>query len=159
MPDVKKRKIDVVDVAKLVRQALKIAFPDTKFAVRSSRFAGGTSIHVSWKETPTESEVSQLLDRFRGLDYNKRWDTWEPLTLCFRDDGSSIAMGPYGTSEIRSNWTDSIVAAVLPSGTDWVRFDVDYLPYYREPSEAELTEQERQYEEAQANRDPNELPF
>ena len=154
-----RRTIDVVDVAKLIRKALKIVFPDTKFSVRSSRFVGGTSIHVKWNELPIETEVGQLLDRFRGLKYNDRWDTWEPLTLYFKTDGTSIAMGPNGTSEITSNWIISIVAAVMPQGTGWIRFGADYLHCYREPSAAEVIERERSNEAAQATRDPNELPF
>lgn len=154
-----RRTIDVVDVAKLIRNALKIAFPDTKFTVRSSRFAGGASIRVKWSARPIEAEVGQLLERFRGLEYNDRWDTWEPLTFYFRPDGTSIAMGPTGNSEITSNWTNPIVAAVMPQGTDWIRFGADYLHCYREPSAAEIVEHERSSNETQATRDPNQLPF
>ena len=159
MANVTIRKIDVVDVAKLVRQALKIAFPGPKFSATSSRFAGGTSIHVKWNYTRIESEVGQLIDRFQGTRYNKALDSWEPLTHRFQSDGSSVTMGLYGTSETVSNWTDPIVARVLPPDTTLVRFGADYLNCYREPTAAELAELQRRQDEARANRDPDELPF
>ena len=154
--------MDVVEVAKLIRRALKMAFPGTTFSVRSSRFAGGTAISVVWTGTPIEAEVKQLIGRFAGLRYDKRRDGWEPLTYYFRSDGSSMAMGSYyGHQERVSDWTDSVVAALLPSLPAWAWFGADYVSAYREPSEAERAERAEREREIDEKRraDPDGLPF
>ena len=40
--------VTTADTARLIRSALKAAFPDTKFSVRSRTYAGGSSIDVSY---------------------------------------------------------------------------------------------------------------
>lgn len=40
--------ISCADTAKLIRQAIKEAFPGVKFSVRSSVYSGGASITVEW---------------------------------------------------------------------------------------------------------------
>ncbi len=51
------------------------------------------------------------------------------------------------------------LAAAMPSSFEVVHFGADFVSCYREPSDLEIAEMERQYEEARANRDPNDLPF
>ena len=76
MTDERPRYIDVVEVAKLVRQSLKEHFPDVRFSVRSSRYAGGASVVVIWKAGPHQSEVRQAVRRHEGSrtdgDYSPR---------------------------------------------------------------------------------------
>ena len=45
------------ETAKLVRAALKRSFPGCRFSVRSSTYAGGAAIHVSWVDGPRSSDV------------------------------------------------------------------------------------------------------
>lgn len=60
------RYMGVTETAKLIRQALKEAFPEIKFSVRSSRYAGGSSIDVSWEDGPTEHQVEAIAQAFQG---------------------------------------------------------------------------------------------
>lgn len=64
------RHIDTAECAKLIRQALKAAFPLTKFSVRLSRYAGGSSIDVKWIDGPTRDEVSRVAGKYKGADFD-----------------------------------------------------------------------------------------
>jgi hypothetical protein len=65
------RHIDTVDVAKLVRAALKTAYPvGTKFSVRSDIYSGGSSIRVSWTDGPTTRDVEKIVGKFHGADFD-----------------------------------------------------------------------------------------
>ena len=57
--------ITVTDTAKLIRKALKEAFPGIKFSVRSEG-GRGASIDVRWTDGPAEQQVADVCDRFRG---------------------------------------------------------------------------------------------
>lgn len=51
---------DVTEVAKIVRGLLKTHYGETKFSVRSERYAGGSSLRVEWTDGPTEKQVRDL---------------------------------------------------------------------------------------------------
>lgn len=58
--------ISCADTAKLVRAALKESFPDVKFGVRSSVYAGGASITVRWTDGPNAAQVQSVAQTFEG---------------------------------------------------------------------------------------------
>lgn len=58
--------ISCADTAKLVRQALKEAFPGHKFSVRSSSYSGGASIDIQWTDGPTDKQVESISNAFEG---------------------------------------------------------------------------------------------
>ena len=60
--------------AKLLRQALKEAFPTTKFSVRSASYTGGASIDVHWTDGPTATQIRAICDRFEGADFDEMQD-------------------------------------------------------------------------------------
>lgn len=64
------RHIDTADCAKLVRKALKEAFPTIKFSVRISRYSGGSSIDIDWFDGPTEQEVNRVAGWYKGADFD-----------------------------------------------------------------------------------------
>ena len=63
------RFIDTKDVAKLIRAELKV-FKGTKFSVRISRYAGGSSIRVYWTDGPTDIEVNRLIGHYHGSTFD-----------------------------------------------------------------------------------------
>ena len=89
MTDSKPRYIGVVNVAKLVKGSLKKTFPGVTFSVRSNRYAGGASVHVTWKDGPQESEVNAVVSQYEGSridgDYSPR-----PVTHYLRPDGQAM---------------------------------------------------------------------
>lgn len=58
--------LSCAETAKLLRQALKEAFPGVKFSVKSSTYAGGASIDVKWTDGPLASQVKAVCDPFEG---------------------------------------------------------------------------------------------
>lgn len=86
--------LSVADTAKLVRQALKAAFPGVKFSVRSDSYSGGASIRVRWTDGPTVKVVEAVTNRYRGADFDGMQDlkTYREDTLIALSDGSVEAV-------------------------------------------------------------------
>lgn len=63
---VETRYLSCADTAKLIRQALKEAFPAVKFSVRSNTYAGGASINVSYTNGPQSADVERVAFAFQG---------------------------------------------------------------------------------------------
>lgn len=58
------------ETAKLVRQALKEAFPGVKFSVRSSTYSMGASMRVEWLDGPNEAQVEAVTGTFQGAYFD-----------------------------------------------------------------------------------------
>lgn len=54
------------ETAKMVRQALKEAFPGGKFSVKSKTYRGGASINVNWTDGPNNAQVEAVANVFEG---------------------------------------------------------------------------------------------
>jgi hypothetical protein len=92
LPTVATRYLTCAETAKLVRTALKGAFPGEKFSVRSSTYAGGASIDVSWTDGPTVRDVDRVVQPFAGADFDgmqdlKTYRGAQPL------DGEKVSFG------------------------------------------------------------------
>lgn len=64
------RYLTCAESAKLLRAALKAAFPGVKFGVRSHTYAGGASIDVEWLDGPTSADVDAVCNRFKAADFD-----------------------------------------------------------------------------------------
>jgi hypothetical protein len=64
------RRIDTVEVAKLIRATLKARLPAAKFRVQSDRYAGGSSIRVTWTDGPTTKLVESLIGHVHGATFD-----------------------------------------------------------------------------------------
>lgn len=62
--------INVTDTAKLIRAALKKAYPNVKFAVKSKKYAGGASINVAWTDGPTAKQVEAITGQFQSVRFD-----------------------------------------------------------------------------------------
>lgn len=60
------RFLTCAETARLVRQALREAFPGFRFGVRSKTYAGGASINVEWVDGPATADVNAIVRRFEG---------------------------------------------------------------------------------------------
>lgn len=69
------RYVDVAEAAKMLRLELKNNFPGVRFSVRSDRFAGGSAIVIRWADGPTEGQVREVADRFKGSDFDSMTDS------------------------------------------------------------------------------------
>ena len=156
------RFVDVTEVATLVRRSLKKHFPDVRFSVRSNRYSGGASVVVRWKAGPQESEVMAKVNQYAGSrldgDYSPR-----SVYHYLRPDGEAmVAYNPaswaVGASDPKGE-DNREMARLMPSGVELVHFGADFVICHREPSGAEAVEIQRQFDEARARRNPDELPF
>lgn len=75
--------LDVTATAKLVRAALKEAFPGITFSVRCDRYSMGASIDVRWEDGPTEVQVVTVTDPYRRSDFDGSDDStsYRPATM------------------------------------------------------------------------------
>lgn len=75
--------ISTKDTAKLVRVALKNAFPGVKFSVRMSTGTASAWMNVSWSDGPTDREVSSVTGKYEGRKFNGMTDGYD-------DQGSAL---------------------------------------------------------------------
>jgi hypothetical protein len=66
--------ISVVDTAKLIRAVLKESFAGVKFSVKSSSYAGGASINISYVDGPTSKQVEDVVKVFEGSYFDGMQD-------------------------------------------------------------------------------------
>jgi hypothetical protein len=69
--------ITCAETAKLVRAALKEAFPHTRFSVRSHTYSGGASIDIYWTDGPTAKQVQHVTSRYEGATFDAQVDLME----------------------------------------------------------------------------------
>ena len=68
------RYISVVETARMIRAALKEAFPGVRFTVRSSSYSGGASINVGYTDGPTTAQVRAITGNFEGSYFDGMTD-------------------------------------------------------------------------------------
>ena len=74
METTKKEKSSQARAASCIRRDLKEKFPQVKFAVRSSSYAGGDSVDVSWTDGPTYDDINSLVKKYQYEYTNTRDD-------------------------------------------------------------------------------------
>ncbi len=96
------RRIDTVEVAKILRRVLKRHFPGQRFYVRSERYSGGSSIDVSWVDGPRVAQVEPLLQLYRGADFDGMRDLKTYRDALVVDDDGTLECVRYGADFIFS---------------------------------------------------------
>lgn len=86
-----KKYLTCAETAKLVRAALKEAFPDIKFSVRSSVYSGGASISVKWIDGPCTALVDGVVGVFKGSYFDGSIDYKGSISHMI--DGEQVSMG------------------------------------------------------------------
>lgn len=79
------------ETAKLLRRALRTAYPDITFRVKSKKYAGGSSVRVTWKDGPTQQEAERITRRFEGASFDGLTDLKEHIER--RVNGQAIDYG------------------------------------------------------------------
>jgi Large polyvalent protein associated domain 29 len=74
-------RLSAAETAVLVRKALRTAHTGVKFRVRSSSYAGGASIDVSWTDGPTTPQVALHLRHDRQAGIEAQTDAAGPCEL------------------------------------------------------------------------------
>lgn len=86
-----RRYLSCSETAKLVRQALKEAFPGVKFGVRSSTYSGGASISVRWTDGPNAAQVDAVTGRFEASYFDGTIDY--KGSIYHMMDGQEVSFG------------------------------------------------------------------
>lgn len=118
--------ISCADTAKLVRAALKKAFPGIKFSVRSDVYAGGASIRVRWTDGPSQSAVKAVAGCYAGGGFDGMIDMAYSTTAWLLPDGSATfaaSPGTTGSMGVHSPYDHAAPA----EGARRVRFGADFV--------------------------------
>ncbi len=118
--------LSTAETAKLIRAALKRAFPRTKFSVRSHRYSGGASIDVGWADGPAAAAVDPIVQQFRRGDFDGMIDMKVHFTSWLLPDGTATIASHPGTdgstgviSAVRE-WMPHPEAKLVSFGADFV---------------------------------------
>lgn len=130
--------ISVVSTAKLIRAALKKAFPAVKFSVRSDSYSGGASIRVKWLDGPLAKEVEAVAKSYSSGGFDGMIDLKYCSDEWLMPDGS--------VSPAKSRGTEGSMGLVpaydYPApgpGAKLVHFGADYVFCNRDISAATYT--------------------
>lgn len=58
------KNVDVAIKSKILKAELKTKFPQIPFNVRTSRYSGGSSINVNWKDAVSPEKVRKIVDKY-----------------------------------------------------------------------------------------------
>lgn len=92
------RYIDTADQAKMIRAALKRAFPAQKFSVRIDRFAGGSSVDIRWTDGPIAADVDAVVGKYSGGGFDGSIDMAYSTRAWLLPNGEVEFAGTRGTS-------------------------------------------------------------
>ena len=92
--------VSVVEVAKYVRSLLKQSFPSVKFSVTSDKYAGGSSIRVSFAapEGFNIKAVGEAIDHLHGHGFDGSIDMGYYREHYLLPDGTIVYAGTGGTT-------------------------------------------------------------
>ena len=71
------KKSDHALAAANIRRELRAAFPNIKFAVRSSSYSGGDSVDIRWAFGPTSKAVEAITNKYQEGSFNGMIDLYE----------------------------------------------------------------------------------
>lgn len=126
------RYLSCAETAKLIRVALKKAFPGVKFSVRSHTYSGGASIRVGWTDGPTTKMVEAVTNAYAGGGFDGMIDLKYSKYAWLMPDGSATFAETKGTAssmgmvESRSELQPSFRAEKVRFGSDYVFTDRKY---------------------------------
>jgi hypothetical protein len=86
-----KQYMTCAETAKLVRQALKEAFPGVKFGVRSKTYSGGASINIYWTDGPNTKQVESVTGKLEGSYFDGMIDYKGSISHMI--DGQQVSLG------------------------------------------------------------------
>lgn len=130
MTETPTRYLSCAETAKLLRAALKQAFPAVKFGVKSSVYSGGASIDVRWTDGPTAAKVERIAKQFEGADFDGMIDLKTYSEHWMTPDGCvhfAHNPGTYGNGGLQP---EQIGLPPHP-GAELVRFAADYVFCHR----------------------------
>jgi Large polyvalent protein associated domain 29 len=118
--------LSCAETAKLIRAALKKAFPGVKFSVRSSVYSMGASIRVGWTDGPATKAVQAVTGAYAGGGFDGMIDMAYNKDAWLMPDGSAAYASSEGTTGSMGIYEPYSHAAPAP-GARKVHFGADYV--------------------------------
>lgn len=118
--------ITCAETAKLIRKALKAAFPTIKFSVTSKTYSGGASIRVRWVDGPTTKDVEAVAKVYQGQQFDGMIDMATSNRHWLLPDGSVTFADTQGTEGSRGTIPAEQYDAPHPDAVK-VHFLADYV--------------------------------
>lgn len=87
--------LDCAELAGIIRRELKQVFPQVKFAVKSHRYAGGSSVDVRWTAGPLTAAVDAQLARYMTKGFDGMTDCPTNAGPVRLDDGRVVKIGSW----------------------------------------------------------------
>ena len=128
-----KKYLTVAETAKIVRTALKQAFPATKFSVRSKSYSGGASIDISWTDGPTSAQVKKIADKLEGATFDGMTDYKGGKTHLY--NGEAVHFGADFIFECRE-YSDYLIQTAINSLL--AEFGDSFIPTIEQYRQGEL---------------------
>jgi hypothetical protein len=126
--------ISSTETAKLIRAQLKKKFPNTKFSVRTDKYAGGSSIRVEYVDGPPCKIVEAVTKPFAGAGFDGMIDMQYSAEAFLLPDGSAAFAQTSGTEG--SGGSVPKGKAFMPvAGAERVHFCANYVFVTRRCSE------------------------
>lgn len=123
--------LSCAETARLVRAALRRAFPMTQFSVRSSVYAGGASIDVRWTDGPRRDRVEEITKKFEGAAFDGMVDLKTSRAHYLAPGGEPILAHAEGT-EGSGGTIPGVSTPSAPPHAQRVRFGADFVFCSRE---------------------------
>ena len=121
-----KEYISCADTAKLIRVALKKAFPGIKFSVVSDVYSGGASIDIGWVLGPTTSEVDKVGKQYSSADFDGSIDMEVYSSHWLLPDGTVRLRRSEG-SQGSGGYLPAVAETTMPEGAKPVSFGAHYV--------------------------------
>ena len=138
------RRLSCADTAKLVRKALKQAFPTFRFSVRSKTYSGGASINVEWCDGPAATDVDAIVKAFEGAGFDAMIDLKTYTQHWLMPDGSiefaEVGIGHSFASEHERYAPPHPRAELVHFGADYVFTNRHYSVAFLSEVVAEVCE-------------------
>ncbi len=85
--------LDSAALAVILRGDLKRAFPGVTCSVRTRRYAGGSTVDVSWTDGPTVDQVTDVIGRYQVEGFDGMTDSRTNRGPVRLDDGRLVHIG------------------------------------------------------------------
>jgi hypothetical protein len=118
--------ISPANTARMIRRALKAAFPRTKFSVRTSTYSMGASVGVRWQDGPCNAAVEKIANQFQGANFDGMIDLKTYKDHWLLPDGSTVVasdqgtIGNGGSLPAERNWMPHPGAQLVHFGANYV---------------------------------------
>jgi hypothetical protein len=118
-PNKEREYLPVTETAQILRRVLKEAFPGIKFAVKTKKYSGGSSIRIEWTDGPTVAQVKDYTQVFEGAYFDSMTDYKGHQYALF--DGQPVHFGADFIFENRDHGEAAITEAI---DTVWSKYGV-----------------------------------